>query len=530
MNKKPILLKDIISLMRNPTSDDIALVTKAHDFVKKAHADQVRFSGEPYFIHLIATAYNLAELGMGATTIAAGFLHDCIEDVGTTPEEIIKEFGEEICFLIEGVTKLGKIRYQGAERHNESLRKLFIATSQDLRVLIIKLADRLHNIQTLQYVRPDKQLRIATETLQIYAPIAYRLGIRKLSRGLEDTAFPYVYPKEYETTTKLLRQKKQETDESLFKFIKSLRKVLANHKYAHIHTDHRIKGVYSLYKKLERKEHDIEKVYDINAIRIVVPKTTDCYQVLGIIHSTWRPLPGRIKDYIAFPKPNGYQSLHTTIFTGDGGIIELQIKTPEMYQESEYGVTSHIAYKASKKEKGYRPNLGWIRHLLPKESNWHNGQTSNIEKPIPVWIKELIEYQKQKKDNNGYEEDLKADFFTERIFVFTPKGDVVDLPLDSTPVDFAYTIHSDIGNHTVGCKINGKYSALNSKLKNGDIVEVESKKTGKPNAKWLEFVKTTIASRHIKNYFDIPHKKPIKSRPKTRAASKTTKDTKEKRK
>ncbi len=514
--KKEIVLKDIILALKEPTDSDIALITKAHDFAREVHKDQKRFSGEQYFVHLLATAYNLALLGMGANTISAGFLHDCIEDVNVQKETIEKEFGKEILFLIEGVTKLGKIRYKGSERHNESLRKLFIATSQDIRVLIIKLADRLHNMMTLEHVRPEKQLRIATETLQIYAPIAYRLGIRKLSRSLEDLSFPYVYPEEYTKTKQLLKEKSKATEHSLDKFQKSLHKTLAENNYSHIKMDFRTKGLYSLWLKLKRKDGDIEKIYDINALRVLVPTVSDCYQILGIIHGTWRPLPGRIKDYIAFPKPNGYRSIHTTIFTGDGTIVEIQIKTEEMYRESEYGIASHITYKEGKRiNTKAKTSFAWVKYLLQKRSDDTN--TDDKSAHTPQWIKELVEYQEHNKNNDLYEEDLKGDFLKERIFVFTPKGDVVDLPIDSTPIDFAYNIHSDIGDKAVGAKVNGKYTTLSTKLHNGDIVEITTRSNEKPNLKWLDFTKTAIAQRHIRGYYNLPprkHKKASDRKPK----------------
>jgi len=508
--QKTLTLSDVISKMKSVSPDDIALITKAHDFAMDAHKDLKRFSGEPYFVHLIGTAYNLAELGMGPITVAAGFLHDSIEDVPVPAETIQREFGSEILFLVEGVTKLGKIRYKGSERHNESLRKLFIATSQDIRVLIIKLADRLHNIGTLQFVRPEKQVRIATETLQIYAPIAYRLGIRKLSRQLEDLSFPYVYPEEYRKVKDLLKEKKNETEKSLSKFQKNLHKELAKNDYRDVSIQYRIKGLFSLWWKLQKKGNDIEKIYDINAVRVIVPTVADCYQVLGLVHTVWRPLPGRIKDYIAFPKPNGYRSIHTTIFVGDGTIVEIQIKTKEMYEEGEYGIASHISYKEGGHSKS-KTNFHWIQQLLSRIpiTTKDQPQSSTV---TPKWIKDLVEYQKHNLDNDSYQHNLQGDYLKERIFVFTPRGDVVDLPIDSTPIDFAYTIHSDIGNHTVGAKINGKYSTLSEKLKNGEIVEIESRKNGKPNIKWLDFVKTTIAQRHIRNYFELPARPSKKSK------------------
>jgi GTP diphosphokinase / guanosine-3',5'-bis(diphosphate) 3'-diphosphatase len=498
--------EEIISLLNSPTEDNKKLIQKAYNFALKAHDGQLRKSGEPYFNHVFETAKILAELKMDAPTIVAGFLHDSIEDGVATEEEIKKEFGDEILFLINGVTKLGKVKYRGAERHIESLRKFLVAVSQDIRVLIIKLADRLHNMRTLQYVRPDKQKRIALETLEIYAPLAYRLSIRMLSRELEDLSFKYVLSKEYEETLDLLRTKKEENIPRLEKFIKSIKKALAAENIISIKTDYRQKGIYSLYKKLQTHENDIEKIYDILAMRVCVDTVADCYRVLGIIHGIWRPLPGRIKDYIAFPKPNGYQSLHTTVFTGDGSIVEIQIRTNEMHNSSEYGIASHLSYKENIKNKSTDTN--WFMQLLPKVINYSKNITKNEN--IPNWIKDLAESQKGIKtdsDKKEFIDDLKADFFNERIFVLTPKGEVVDLPIGSTALDFAFAIHSDIGFHTNMAKINGKNVALSTIIKNSDIVEITTKESSKPSTKWLEMVKTNMAKRHINNYLEKQKKK-----------------------
>ncbi|MCX6701620.1 MAG: HD domain-containing protein [Candidatus Zambryskibacteria bacterium] len=491
-------IKEIISLLQNPTKEDITLIQKAHDFVQKAHEGHVRNNDEPYFSHLFSTAKNIAELGMGATTIAAGFLHDSIEDAKVTPKEIEKEFGKEILFLVEGVTKLGKIKYRGTTRYNESLRKLFMAMSQDIRVLIIKLCDRLHNMQTLEYVSKEKQLRIAKETLEIYAPIAYRLGIKKLQRDLEDLAFAYVYPKDFEEIKKILKNKKEEVEDHLEKFEKSLKKELAKNNITNFHIDHRVKSLFSLYKKLQKYEGDVEIIYDISALRIIVPEIPDCYKVLGIIHGMWRPLPGRIKDYIASPKLNGYRSIHTTIFTGDGGIIEVQIRTEDMHKEAEFGIASHVSYKYGLKEKTTNPNLVWLRNILPGRSSLDSKSDSESStNDVPGWIKELVEYQKEAGEE--FLDNVKNDFFEERIFVFTPIGDVIDLPKDSSVIDFAYAIHTDIGNHMSGAKVNGKFMAIDTILRNGDRVEIETKKSAKPSQRWLESCKTTLAKRHIRN-------------------------------
>jgi GTP pyrophosphokinase len=474
-------IKEIIALMENPSQRNIELVTRAFQFAQKAHHGHKRYTGEPYFTHLFETAKILAELKMGPNTIAAGLLHDCMEDVGVTPAEIKKEFGSEILFLVEGVTKLGKLRYQGQDRHIESLRKLFVAISQDIRVIIIKLADRLHNMRTLKHVPRPKQLRIATETLKIYAPIAYRLGIRKLNRELEDISFSFTQPEEYQKTKRLLKQRS------------------AKGAVTTVQSDYRLKGLYSLFRKLDRKSGDIDKIYDIVAIRIFVPSVSDCYKVLGIIHAHWRPLPGRIKDYIAFPKPNGYRSLHTSIFTGDGNIVEIQIRTEKMHREAEYGIASHIDYKEAAKQRG-KQELDILRKLAPKKTNLDVFTKHTIvNKDIPHWIQELAESQKMTNDEQEFMDNLTSDFFEDRIFVFTPRGDVIDLPKDSTPIDFAYAIHSDIGNHMFGANVNGKYVALSTSLKNGDIVEVLTKTSAKPSRKWVASAKTTTAKKHIKS-------------------------------
>ncbi len=493
-------VQEIINLIKLPSKEDVELVSRAFDFAKKHHEGQKRFSGEPYFSHVYQTAKILAELNMSPEVISAGFLHDIIEDAKIKEDIIKNEFDQEIFFLIQGVTKLGKIKYHGVERHKESLRKFFIAVSQDIRVIIIKLADRIHNMKTLKYVPKHKQKRIAKETLEIYVPVAYRLGIRKLSRELEDLAFPFVYPEDCEKTKKIVKDKNQENIDKLKEFEKSIKKTLAKNNIIDFTTSYRLKTFYSIYKKLLRKDWNIEKIYDIAALRIILPEIKDCYNVLGIIHSVWRPLPKRIKDYIAFPKPNGYQSLHTTIFTGYGDIVEIQIKTKKMHQESEYGIASHIFYKENKKPDS---TFSWIASLLPINKDNFKVEEKINSSDIPSWIKELVEYQKTKND---LPEELKNDFFEERIFVFTPKGDVIDLPVDSTPIDFAYIIHSEIGNHLSEVKVNGKMVTLNTALKNGDIVEILTKKNSQPNRKWLKYTKTITAKKHIRSAIQNKYK------------------------
>ncbi len=502
-------VKELTSLMHAPSKGDVALVEKAYLFAENAHKDHNRFSGEPYFNHLFETAKSLAALGLGPRSIAAGLLHDSMEDVGVSEETIRKEFGEEVLFLIRGVTKLGHLKYRGLERHTESLRRLLVATSQDIRVLLIKLMDRLHNMKTLEHVPTDKQKRIALETLEIYAPIAHRLGMGLLRRELEDLAFRYVYPEEYAEISRLVKEKSAETQAHLEKMLRAVKKELAKNGITKFQTNYRIKGLYSLYQKLQRKEGDIDRVYDISALRVIVPTIDDCYRVLGLIHKTWQPLPGRIKDFIATPKPNGYRSIHTTVFTGDGGILEIQIRTEKMHQESEYGITSHVLYKDEQQggERTRQLGLLWLRNLLPfmrtsaKESSLEEEKVTSSTKyslrEVPEWIRQMADM-----EDGGYGKEfldrIKADFFNHRVFVFTPKGDVVDLPIGASSVDFAYAIHSDIGDHMAGAKVNGKLASLDTKLHNGDIVEIQTRQSAKPTHKWLEVAKTTMAQKHIR--------------------------------
>lgn len=503
--------EDILSLMYSPTKEDSTLIIKAFNFAERAHAGHQRFSGEPYFNHLVETAKGLAKLGLGPKTIAAGLLHDSIEDAKVKPEDVEREFGKEVLFLIEGVTKLGHLKYRGLERHTESLRKLLVATSQDLRVLLIKLMDRLHNMRTLASVPEDKRRRIALETLEIYAPIAHRLGIGLIRRELEDLAFQYVYPKEYEEVKVLLREKSKETEKYLEKFTKALKRDLAENGLRTFTTSYRIKGFYSLFQKLQRKENDMSKIYDIAALRLVVPTVADCYKVLGIIHAAWRPLPNKIKDYIAFPKPNGYQSIHTTVFTGDGGIVEIQIRTEKMQQEAEYGIASHLLYKEHQRGER-RAGLDWLKGFLPfRGRSTAQEKTSKDVLPkdavalhakyddasAPLWVRQMADVESA-GEGKEFLDKIKADFFSHRVFVFTPKGDVVDLPIGASPIDFAYAIHSDIGNHLSGAKVNGKLVTLDTELHNGDIVEIVTKEAAKPSRKWLEFAKTALAQKQIR--------------------------------
>ncbi|OGI81824.1 hypothetical protein A3I95_02505 [Candidatus Nomurabacteria bacterium RIFCSPLOWO2_02_FULL_44_12] len=453
------------------------LLHRAYDFAERAHEGQKRLSGDLYFTHVYETAKILAGLGMDTQTIAAGLLHDLLEDTQTTEEQIKKEFGDDILFLIKGVTKLGTLKYRGHERHVESLRKFFVAMANDLRVVIIKFADRLHNLRTLQFIREDKQKRIAVESIEVYAPLANRLGMGKLKGEIEDAAFPFSYPEEHKKIEEIIAQRKDGDQKCLMEVREVLEKELKKNRIKFDEIDYRMKHKYSLYRKLLKYNMDIEKIYDIVALRIIVDTVEDCYKILGLVHSIWNPLPGRIKDYIAIPKPNGYRSLHTTVFTGLGGVAEIQIKTKEMHAEAAYGIAAHFAYKEQNKK-------------------------NRDDKSKFKWIEELKELKYMPNEPKTFIEHLKMDFFNDRIFIFTPKGDVIDLPEDSSPVDFAYSIHSDIGDHMFGSKINGKMSQIFTKLKNGDIVEIITKKDSRPSSKWLEYTKTNVARKNIKSYLE----------------------------
>lgn len=503
--------QDIISRLHSPSQGDIKLIKQAYEYAQTAHQDYTRYSGEPYMVHLANVGYKLADMGMGPRTISAGLLHDSIEDTVITSEDIKKDFGEEILFLIEGVTKLSSVRYYGTDRHNESLRKLFVATSQDIRVLIVKLVDRLHNMETLKHIPAEKQTRIARETLEIYVPVAHRLGMGKIRKELEDLAFPYVYPEEAKQVKDILRRQFGRADEILEHERKVLQKRLAEVGFLKFSTSFRVKGLYSMFHKLKRKEWDVDAIYDLLAMRLVVDSLEDCYRALGIIHELWRPLPGRVKDYIAFPKPNGYQSIHTTVTTPNGVILEIQIRTAQMHREAEFGVASHILYKEpSSTDVIKKPSLfsSLIPNLFRPFSNRKEVSEENIKstigtphnQKIPRWISQIgsTYNQDSKHPTSDFVEDAHNDFFSNRIFVFTPVGDVVDLPVGATPIDFAYAIHSEIGAQTSGSKVNRKLVQLDTVLKNGDIVDIQTSKSAKPSRKWLQFAKTSVARRRIK--------------------------------
>lgn len=453
---------------------DVRLVKKAYDVTRNAHEGQVRLTGEPYFNHAFVTAMKLADLKLPAEVIAAGLLHDVPEDTSIDIEQLRAEFGDDIAGMVNSVTKLGYVQYRGIERYVENLRKMFLAMAKDVRVIFIKFADRMHNMETLYVLPEQKRLRVAKEVMEIYAPIANRLGMGEYRGLFEDYSFKYLQPKDYNWTKHLLEQRVKKFGPSMNKAMKDVEDEMRKQGVATANIHGRIKYCYSLYKKLQRYGNDISKVYDIIALRIIVNDVSDCYAALGILHGLYTPLPGRIKDYISQPKPNGYQSLHTTVFAEDGSILEFQIRTVEMHEESEFGIAAHWRYKEGVKMRDKK-----VR-----------------------WIEDLTKIQKELNQTDFMDrlDEMKLDMFRDRIFVFSPNGDVFDLPEESTPVDFAYAVHTDIGNKAAGAKINHVMANLDSTLKSGDMCEIIIDKNRKqPNADWLKFAKTHHARSKIKD-------------------------------
>ena len=478
------------------SKEETSLIERAYHFAKKAHESQKRKSGEFYFNHCFETALKISQWQLDSQTIAAALLHDVAEDTSLNIDDIKKEFGEEIAFLVDGVTKIGRIKYREnnndktsktprrqSEMQAENLRKLVLALSQDIRVVLIKLADRLHNMETLSALSqtPQKQKRIALETSEIYAPLAYRLGMTNLSGELEDLAFPYLHPTEYKWLVENITEKHEERQKYLEKVKNVIEKTLKDEKIDIVKIDFRAKRYSSLYKKLFRYDMNLEQIYDLVALRIIVKTVEDCYAALGIIHQRFPPMPGRIKDYIAMPKPNGYRSLHTTVFCLENKPTEFQIRTENMHQEAENGIAAYWAYSQAKETKKYQKS-----------------QTIFAEKKELRWINQLKDWQKE-IGSKEFVQSLKIDFFKDRIFPITPKGEVIDLPIGSTPIDFAYAIHTTVGDSCVSAKVNNKIAPLDYQLQSGDLVEILTQKSKKPSESWLKFAKTSIARKKIKS-------------------------------
>lgn len=458
------------------------LVYKAFTYALELHEGVTRKSGEPYMTHPLAVAKTIYAWGLDEVSIAAALLHDTVEDTSATIKDIKKYFGEEVSFLVEGLTKISHIQYPKKDPDKENIRKLILSFSKDLRVILIKLADRMHNMKTLQFMSPEKQKEISWETVEIYAPLAYRLGMQKISGDLEDSAFPYLFPEEYAW----LRTNVSERYESRALYAEKIKPVikgvLAKDGVLPLVIDSRAKHYYSLWRKLMRYDMDVEKIYDLVALRIIVHTVEECYAVLGIIHKHWQPLPGRFKDYIAHPKSNGYRSLHTTVFCEDKKITEIQIRTEEMHQENEIGVAAHWAYAE-------------VKSSVEKSKKWM-GVTNRREL---LWVEQLRDWQKKFSAQEDFLDSLKVDFFKDRVFAITPENDIIDLPEGATPVDFAYQIHREIGEHCIGAKINGKIVPLDTPICSGDMVEILTQNNKKPSEDWLRFVKTSIAKKYIRS-------------------------------
>ncbi|MEK7613783.1 MAG: RelA/SpoT family protein [Patescibacteria group bacterium] len=484
----------IIAAMQTVTTEDKEVIRRAYDFAERAHGEEKRKSGEPYIVHPHAIATYLATIGMDRDTIVAGILHDTTEDTHVSLDEIEKEFGVTIRFLVDSLTKLSRLRYAGLERHVESLRHLLVATASDIRVIIIKMADRLHNMRTIEFVEPlEKRERIARDTMEVYVPIAERLGMGNIKAELEDLAFSVLEPARYEDLTITIKETTEEFNDKLEEDIRDLKRLLAENGIRTFRTEFRVKGVHSFAQKTAKYDGDISQVYDLFALRVVVKNTEECYRVLGIVHGLWRPIPGKVKDYLAFPKPNGYRSLHTTVITHRGVTVELQIRTEEMHQDAQFGVASHFGYK----NRGFiksNETASWIYSLIPSLKKYLPGNSTQS----PRWLQELSAAEREHPDYENFEDILKKDFFAERIFAFTPKGDVIDLPRDATPIDFAYNIHSDVGDTMNGAKVNGKLVSLDTTLRNGDVVEITMSKNSHPNKKWLDIAKTVSAKAQIR--------------------------------
>lgn len=483
LNTEHTIEEIIAKMKKNNKKTDIKLIMRAYNYAKENHGDQLRKSGEPYIIHPVQVAYTLAELELDDATICAALLHDVVEDTTVTHQDLINEFGTEIADMVEGVTKLSKLNYESVEEAQvENYRKMFLAMGKDIRVIMIKLADRLHNMRTLKYLSRDRQIANAKETMDLYAPLANRLGIYSLKWELEDLSFKYLYPEDYREIVEGIAKKREERLQFIDKIEDVIRKELKKQKIEAEITG-RAKHLYSIYRKMKRDNSTLDQIYDLFALRIIVNSVKDCYAALGVVHELYNPMPGRFKDYIAVPKPNMYQSLHTTLIGDKGTPFEVQIRTWDMHRIAEYGIAAHWAYKEASFAKGKKANVKVTEDKL-------------------AWLRETLEWQKDMQDPQEFLNTLKTELFEDEVYVFTPKGDIKVLPAGSTPIDYAYNIHAEIGHHMTGCKINSKMMPIITKLNNGDIVEIITSDNAKgPSRDWLKFVKSSTAKNKINAWF-----------------------------
>jgi guanosine-3',5'-bis(diphosphate) 3'-pyrophosphohydrolase len=478
-----IRFEDLIEKVRTTNPDaDIELLRRAYVFSAYEHKGQVRHSGEPYLVHPLEVADLLAEMKLDVVAVASGLLHDIVEDTQTPIERIKELFGADIAHVVEGVTKLGAIPFSSSEeRQAENFRKMLLAMVDDIRVILVKLADRLHNMRTLHHLPEERRIKIAQETRDIYAPIANRLGMSKVKNELEELAFKYLEPKPYEALRQEVEARRRATEGLIEELINNVSAKLSEAQVPVIHIDGRIKRLFSIHQKLRRQKIDLDQVYDFMALRIITNSIKDCYAALGIIHQTWSPVPGRIKDFIAMPRPNGYQSLHTSVVSERGFPFEVQIRTAEMHRVAEEGIAAHWKYKEG-------------RHGADRDEQYF------------LWLRQLLEFQQEVRDPQEFLQNLKIELYPEEVYIFTPAGEVKALPRDATPVDFAYAIHTDVGHQCVGSRVNGKMVPLRTRLRNGDIVQVMTAPGHHPSRDWLNFVVTSRARNKIKHYIHAEEK------------------------
>jgi len=483
---KSLQQKIIQNLDGLASAKEMDLLEKSFEFAEKSHSEQKRESGEPFINHPLRVALTISQMKLGINAVIASVLHDVVEDCQIPLSEIKSQFNEEVAFLVSGLTKVNKIKYITDKKEDdaaekENFRNMILALAKDLRIILIKLADRLDNMKTLWSLDPNKKTKKSLETLEILAPLAYRLGMSDIGAQLEDSAFPYVYPEEYKLTRKIVGKRREELENYLQELIPLLQKKLEENNLNPQKIKFRTKHLYSIWRKLQKEDMDIKIIYDLVAMRIIMPNVEKCYGALGIIHQMWKPVPGRFKDYIALPKPNGYQSLHTAVFAKDGRIVEIQIRTPQMDEEAEWGIAAHWIYGFLKNSKGYKK-----RKKFSPPKNFY-------------WINQLKDWQKKFYNSKEFLDSLKVDFFKDRIFVLTPKGDIIDLPDGATPIDFAYQIHTEVGDQAAGAKINGKLVPLDYKLQSGEVIEIIIKKRKLPSSSWLEFVKMSETRKKIQD-------------------------------